>query len=52
MTDELVNKRAAQERMHIFKLGIEDLRDKYLNVYEENILLKKHARKQEDKIKK
>lgn len=33
------------------KLDRNDLEDRYLRMYEENILLKKHARKQEDKIK-
>ena len=38
--------------MLISKLAREDLEDKYLKNYDENILLKKHARKQEDRIKK
>ncbi len=38
--------------MLISKLTREDLEDKYLKNYDENILLKKHARKQEDRIKK
>lgn len=38
--------------MLIGKLSKEDLEDKYLTIYDENIILKKHARKQEDRIKK
>lgn len=49
--DEPRNKRAIQERLTIAKLSREDLEDKYLNIYDENIILKKHARKQEEKIK-
>ena len=47
-----MSKRATQERLLISKLSREDLEDKYLKNYDENILLKKHARKQEDRIKK
>ncbi len=38
--------------MLIGKLTREDLEDKYLKTYDENIALKKHARRQEDRIKK
>lgn len=47
-----MNKRSIQEGLRIAKISREDLEDKYLNLYDENIILKKHARKQEDKIKK
>ncbi len=50
--DDALSKRATQERLLISKLSREDLEDKYLKIYDENILLKKHARKQEDRIKK
>lgn len=50
--EDALTKRAAQERLLISKLTREDLEDKYLKVYDENILLKKHCRKQEEKIKK
>ncbi|KAK3603408.1 hypothetical protein CHS0354_009388 [Potamilus streckersoni] len=41
---------ANQKRM-VSKWSRDELEDKYLRLYEENIILKKHARKQEDKIK-
>lgn len=50
--EEAFSRRAAQERLLIAKLSREDLEDKYLKVYDENIILKKHGRKQEEKIKK
>ena len=50
MTDVLIQ-RTAQQRAVVSKWGRDDLEDKYLRMYEENLLLKKHARKQEDKIK-
>lgn len=50
--DDAMSKRATQEHLLISKLSREDLEDKYLKTYDENMLLKKHARKQEDRIKK
>nr|KAG5707913.1 hypothetical protein BaRGS_031644 [Batillaria attramentaria] len=35
----------------VAKWSRDELEDKYLRIHEENLLLKKHARKQEDKIK-
>lgn len=35
----------------VSKWDRDTLEDKYLRMYEENLILKKHARKQEDKIK-
>ena len=35
----------------VSKWSRDELEDKYLRMSEENIILKKHARKQEDKIK-
>ncbi len=45
-------KRISNERQMIAKLDPADLQDRYLRLYDENLLLKQHARKQEDKIKK
>ena len=43
--------RSAQQRHMVAKWSRDDLEDKYLRMYEESLILKKHARKQEDKIK-
>ncbi|XP_063439452.1 protein fantom-like isoform X7 [Mytilus trossulus] len=43
---------AEQQRRMVAKWDRDTLEDKYLRIYEENLILKKHARKQEDKIKK
>ncbi|XP_022337426.2 protein fantom-like isoform X1 [Crassostrea virginica] len=43
--------KAAQQRRMVSKWDRDTLEDKYLRMYEENLILKKHARKQEDKIK-
>ncbi|BFZ12751.1 hypothetical protein BsWGS_15789 [Bradybaena similaris] len=42
---------AAQQRRQVSRLTKDELEDKYLRMYEEYIILKKHARKQEDRIK-
>ncbi|PIK44491.1 hypothetical protein BSL78_18663 [Apostichopus japonicus] len=42
----------AQERRAVSNLSREELEDRYLRQQEENLILKKHARKQEEKIKK
>ncbi|XP_046557106.1 protein fantom-like isoform X4 [Haliotis rubra] len=47
----LLEQKAALQRRAVSKLERDVLEDKYLRIYEENIILKKHARKQEDKIK-
>ncbi|XP_074644933.1 protein fantom-like isoform X2 [Tubulanus polymorphus] len=44
--------RAAHQRQTIARWTREDLEDKFLRMSEENLILKKHARKQEEKIKK
>ena len=44
--------RANQQRQMVNKWSREDLEDKYLRIYEENQVLKRHGRKQEEKIKK
>ena len=36
----------------VTKWSREELEDKFIRMYEENLVLKKHARKQEEKIKK
>ena len=41
-----------QQRMLVAKLSREEVEDRYLRLLEENTLLKKHACKQEEKIKK
>ncbi|XP_014677073.1 PREDICTED: protein fantom-like, partial [Priapulus caudatus] len=41
----------AQQRGVVSKLGRDELEDRFLRLYEENLLLKKHGRNQEDKIK-
>lgn len=46
-----LEQRAAQQRRMVSKWDRGELEDKYLRLSEENIILKKHARKQEDKIK-
>ncbi|XP_041375657.1 protein fantom-like [Gigantopelta aegis] len=47
----ILDHKAAQHRGMVSKWTRDELEDKYLRNYEENIILKKHARKQEDKIK-
>lgn len=46
---------SAQQEAHaravVSKMEREELEDKYLRMHEENIILKRHARKQEEKIK-
>ncbi|XP_060079479.1 protein fantom-like isoform X2 [Ylistrum balloti] len=49
--DAGVEQKAAQQRRMVSRWDRDSLEDKYLRMYEENIILKKHARKQEDKIK-
>ena len=50
MSDAMAQ-RAAQQRGMVARWSRDDLEDKYLRLNEENYLLKKHARKQEEKIK-
>lgn len=45
-------KRISSERQMIAKLSPEDLQDRYLRLYDDHLLLKQHAKKQEEKIKK
>ena len=44
--------RRAQQRRAVAKISREELEDKYLRLHDENLVLKRHARKQEEKIKK
>ncbi|KAL8619480.1 hypothetical protein ACOMHN_011831 [Nucella lapillus] len=46
-----LDQKAIQQRRLVSKWNHDELEDKYLRIHEENLLLKKHARKQEDKIK-
>ncbi|XP_054025949.1 protein fantom isoform X2 [Dryobates pubescens] len=41
----------AKARQAVLRISREELEDKYLRLHDENILLKQHANKQEDKIK-
>ncbi|UJR37682.1 hypothetical protein I4U23_030377 [Adineta vaga] len=45
-------KRISSERQMIAKLDPSELQDRYLRLYDDHLVLKQHARKQEDKIKK
>lgn len=47
-----MEQQAVRERQQISKWDRSVLEDKYLKIQEDNLLLKKHARKQEDKLKK
>ncbi|RUS82636.1 hypothetical protein EGW08_009589, partial [Elysia chlorotica] len=47
-----VTAETAQQRSQVSRFPRDVLEDKYLRLYEESIVLKKYARKQEDKIKK
>lgn len=42
----------AQQRRAVAKISREELEDRYLRLHDENLILKRHARKQEEKIKK
>ncbi|XP_040838637.1 protein fantom isoform X2 [Ochotona curzoniae] len=43
--------RAMRSRQAVARVSREELEDRFLRLRDENILLKQHARKQEDKIK-
>ncbi len=45
-------KRISNERQMIAKIDPAELQDRYLHLYDDHLVLKQHARKQEDKIKK
>jgi protein fantom len=50
--DAFLKRTAAQEGSTITKLTREDLEDRYLRIYEDHLILKRHAHKQEERIKK
>lgn len=43
--------RTMKTRQAVSRVSREELEDRFLRLHDENILLKQHARKQEDKIK-
>lgn len=43
--------RTMKSRPAVSRISREELEDRFLRLHDENILLKQHARKQEDKIK-
>lgn len=43
--------RTVKARQAVSRVSREELEDRFLRLHDENILLKQHARKQEDKIK-
>ena len=49
-TDQL-EQQAIRDRQQISKWDRDDLEDRYLKLQEDNLLLKRHSRKQEDKLK-
>ncbi|XP_021116548.1 protein fantom isoform X3 [Heterocephalus glaber] len=48
---ETSTSRTMKSRQAVSRVSREELEDRFLRLHEENILLKQHARKQEDKIK-
>ncbi|XP_046290987.1 protein fantom isoform X1 [Marmota monax] len=48
---ETLTTRTMKSRQAISRVSREELEDRFLRLHDENILLKQHARKQEDKIK-
>ncbi|KAM9495440.1 protein fantom isoform 2-T2 [Clarias gariepinus] len=51
LNKELMHSQNARARQTVSKISREDLEDRYLRMQEENLLLKQHSHKQEDKIK-
>ena len=49
---DAVAKKTSQQKHMVTKWNREELEDKFIRMYEENLVLKKHGRKQEEKIKK
>ena len=43
--------RTMKSRQAVSRISREELEDRFLRLHDENIVLKQHARKQEDKIK-
>lgn len=50
-TPEYLTAQNAKARQAVSKVSREELEDRYLRLHEENLLLKQHTHKQEDKIK-
>ncbi|XP_062402589.1 protein fantom [Sardina pilchardus] len=50
-TSEYLTTQNAKARQAVSKVSREELEDRYLRLHEENLLLKQHTHKQEDKIK-
>ena len=48
----MANKQTVLEKAAISKLSRDELEHQYLQIYDENAILKRHGRKQEEKIKK
>ncbi|XP_071501124.1 protein fantom-like [Diadema antillarum] len=52
LDDGVSEQKRAQQRRMVAKISREELEDRYLRLHDENLILKRHARKQEEKIKK
>ncbi|CAN2389546.1 First C2 domain of RPGR-interacting protein 1 [Pristimantis euphronides] len=50
-TSEAVSPQSAKARQAVARISRQELEDRYLRIHDENLLLKQHAHKQEDKIK-
>ncbi|XP_030832103.1 protein fantom isoform X2 [Strongylocentrotus purpuratus] len=50
--DKVSEQKRSQQRRAVAKISREELEDQYLRLHDENLILKRHARKQEEKIKK
>ena len=50
--EAFLRRTAAQEGAAITRLTREDLEDRYLRIYEDHLVLKRHAHKQEERMKK
>ncbi|KAM8946781.1 protein fantom [Pelodytes ibericus] len=48
---ESTNSKSVKARQAVSRISRQDLEDRYLHIHDENLLLKQHACKQEDKIK-
>ncbi|XP_063971772.1 protein fantom-like isoform X2 [Lytechinus pictus] len=51
-SDKVSEQKRSQQRRAVAKISREELEDQYLRLHDENLILKRHARKQEEKIKK
>ncbi|XP_075693618.1 protein fantom [Rhinoderma darwinii] len=48
---ETISPQSAKARQGVTRISRQELEDRYLRIHDENLLLKQHAHKQEDKIK-